>query len=167
MPTESNKAIFLDRDGVLIRERGEYTWLLEDVEINNGVIPALKEFAENNFRLVIISNQGGIARGLFTCNEADYIHLHLQRNFSFHNIVIDEFYFCPHHPSAGKCLCRKPLSLLIEKAIARFRLDPSLCWFIGDADRDIDAGNAAGVKSIKVEVNGDLLPVAKRITAQG
>ncbi len=154
------KAIFLDRDGVLIRERGDYTWLLEDMIINENVDKALKMFSENGYLLIVISNQSGIAKGLYTKKDTDYLHLHLDRYLRNKGVTIDEYYYCPHHPSVSMCLCRKPDSLLLEKAIARFDINASESWFIGDADRDIEAGIKAGVKSIKMNVNGSLLELA-------
>ncbi len=156
-------AIFLDRDGVLIKERGDYTWLLEDVKINKNVPEALQQFSNVGFLLIVISNQAGIGKGLYTQQDADYIHLHIARNLAMSGITITEFYYCPHHPTTTKCLCRKPDSLLLEKAIARFNIDPKKSYFIGDADRDIEAGQKAGVASIKIEPNGDLLEVCKEI----
>lgn len=157
------KAIFLDRDGVLIRERGDYTWQLEDMKINEGVADALKTFSSAGFLLIVISNQSGIAQGLYTKENADYLHLHLDRYFQNKGVSIHEYYYCPHHPTVSNCLCRKPDSLLLEKAISRFSINAKQSWFIGDADRDIEAGIKAGVKTIKIDVNGSLLKAAETI----
>ena len=159
MASEKRKAIFLDRDGVIIRERGEYTWLLEDMKINPGVAEGLRKFSEAGFMLIVISNQGGIAKELYTKEDTDYLHLHISRNLSLSGIKIEEYYYCPHHPDKGNCLCRKPDSLLLEKAIARFNIDPLQSYFIGDNERDIEAGIKAGVKTIKIEANDNLSEV--------
>lgn len=161
MPSEKNKAIFLDRDGVLIKERGDYTWQLEDMVIIEGVPERLQEYSRNGYLLLIISNQGGIGKGLYTKQEADFLHFHLQRFLGFKGIEFAEIYYCPHHPASGKCLCRKPLPLLLEKALARFDLSPSDSFFIGDADRDMEAGHLAGVKTYRLEVNGQLPSIAQ------
>lgn len=157
------KAIFLDRDGVLIRERGDYTWQLEDMKINEGVAEALHTFSKAGFLLIVISNQSGIAQGLYTKENADYLHLHMDRYFLNKGVSINEYYYCPHHPSVSNCLCRKPDSLLLEKAISRFRINAKQSWFIGDADRDIEAGIKAGVKTLKIDVNGSLKEAAETI----
>jgi D-glycero-D-manno-heptose 1,7-bisphosphate phosphatase len=162
IPSES-KAIFLDRDGVLIRERGDYTWLLEDMKIIDGVVEALQMFQRAGYLLIVISNQSGIGKELYTKNDADYLHMHLERFFANNNITINEFYYCPHHPTSSNCICRKPDSQLLEKAIARFNVNPLHSWFIGDADRDIVAGVKAGVQTFKIEVNGFLPEIAKKI----
>jgi D-glycero-D-manno-heptose 1,7-bisphosphate phosphatase len=81
-----------------------------------------------------------------------------------YDITFLEIYYCPHHPDYnGNCLCRKPGSQMIEKAIARFNIDPSQSYFIGDKQRDVDAGSAVGVKGILVESNPDLLKIVTRI----
>ena len=157
------KAIFLDRDGVLIRERGDYTWQLEDMKINDNVAEALNKFSSVGFLLIVISNQSGIAQGLYTKENADYLHLHMDRYFQNKGIHINEYYYCPHHPSISNCLCRTPDSLLLEKAISRFSINAKQSWFIGDADRDIEAGIKAGVMTLKIDVNGSLLEAAETI----
>lgn len=157
MPSDLNKAIFLDRDGVINEERGAYTWLLEDFRLNKDLVPALLAFQSAGYLLIIISNQGGIEKGLFTKYETDYLHLHLERNLANQGIILSAIYYCPHHPDKSKCICRKPDSLLLEKAIARFNIDAKESWFIGDADRDTEAGIKAGVKTLKVHSNSSLL----------
>lgn len=163
MSSELQKAVFLDRDGVLNRERGDYTWLLEDFQLNEGVPEALARLSEAGYLLIVISNQGGIGKGLYSKAEADYLHLQLQRRLSVFGITLSEVYYCPHHPATGKCLCRKPAGLMLEKAIARYRLDPRKCFFIGDTDRDVEAGVAAGVTPVKIAPNESIVPVAERI----
>lgn len=153
------KGIFLDRDGVINEERGAYTWLLEDFKLNEGVVEALKIFLEKKYLLIVISNQGGIAKGICKKEEVDYLHLHLTRMLKSKGVELTEIYYCPHHPDFGNCLCRKPGSLLLEKAIARFNINASLSYFIGDADRDVEAGEKAGVKTIKVLPNSSLMQV--------
>jgi D-glycero-D-manno-heptose 1,7-bisphosphate phosphatase len=152
-----NKAIFLDRDGVINLERGEYTWLLEDFKLNDGLVEALKIFREEKYLLIVISNQGGIAKGIYKKEEVEYLHLHLVRVLRNHGIELAEIYYCPHHPDTGSCICRKPDSLLLEKAIARFDVDVSRSYFVGDADRDTEAGKKAGVNTIKIKPNSSLM----------
>ena len=159
MTASTSKAIFLDRDGVINCERGDYTWLLEDFKLNDGVVEALIEFQSRGYLLIVITNQGGIAKGLYTKADTDYLHLHLQRTLSNRGIVLTEIYYCPHHTEVTQCLCRKPGSLLLEKALARFQLDASRCYFIGDAQRDADAARSAGIRSITVPSNDSLWKV--------
>lgn len=163
MPSELRKAIFLDRDGVINQERGQHTWLLEDFKINPGVVEALSSFQSAGFLLIVISNQSGIARGLYELKDVEFLHAHLSRYLANHGIRLAEIYYCPHHPSQSRCLCRKPDSLMIEKALARFDIDPKQSWLIGDAERDVEAGNKAGVKSIRITPNESLLTVLPAI----
>ncbi len=164
MPSEKNKAVFLDRDGVLNREIGDFVFNLEDFIINDGVVEALKIFQEKNYLLIVISNQSGISKGLYTKEQADYLHLHLERALNKNGITLIEIYYCTHHPDFTNCICRKPDSLLLEKALARFNIDASLSYFIGDADRDMQAGHKVGVNTIKVVANSSLMEVVGRIT---
>ena len=158
------KAVFLDRDGVLIRERGDYTWLLEDMFINDDIDKALKILSDAGYLLIVISNQSGIAQEIYSKEDTDYLHLHLDRFLKNKGVAISEYYYCPHHPSVSNCICRKPDSLLLEKAMGRFGINAQKSWFIGDAERDMEAGSKAGVKCIKIEVNGSLLKVVEHIT---
>jgi len=157
------KAIFLDRDGVINRERGTYTWLLEDFILNDGLIESLLTWQKAGYIFIIVSNQSGIAKGIFTKEEVEYLHLHLVRRLNNSGINIEEIYFCPHHPDTGNCLCRKPGSLLIEKALARFDIDARKSFFIGDAERDVQAARKAGVEGILIHSNQHLGEIASRI----
>ncbi len=157
------KAVFLDRDGVINREAGDYTWRMDDFELLDGVVPALKWFMDKGYDLFIITNQGGIAKGLYTREDVEKLHHHLQELLGKEGIVLKEIYYCPHHPDFGNCLCRKPGSLLIEKAMARFQVDAASSYFIGDRDRDVEAGSRAGVTGILVESNRPLTEVLEQV----
>lgn len=148
-----NKAVFLDRDGVINRERGEYTFRVEDFEFLDGVEEALKTFGERGYLLIIISNQSGIAKGLYGIEDVEKINTHILNYFKAKNIDITEIYYCPHHDDYGKCLCRKPAALMLEKALARFQIDPASSYMIGDMDRDIEAATKLGIKGIKILPN--------------
>jgi D-glycero-D-manno-heptose 1,7-bisphosphate phosphatase len=89
--------------------------------------------------------------------------MHMGTLLEKEGVALDEIYYCPHHDSKEACLCRKPLPLMLEKAIARFGIDPELSWFIGDSRRDMEAGKAAGVGTILVASNSNLTGVLDRI----
>ncbi len=163
MHSDKNKAVFLDRDGVINKEQGNYVTHLEDFIINIGVVEALKIFRDKNYLLIVISNQGGIAKGICTKEEVDYLHHHLHRSFKNNGIQLSAIYYCPHHPDVTNCICRKPDSQMLEKAMARFNIDPLQSYFIGDADRDMEAGKKAGVKTIKVIANQSLMDVVGKV----
>ena len=154
-----NKALFLDRDGVLNRERGEYTYLAKDFELLPDVSSALKLVQEKGFLLIVVSNQGGIAKGLYTHSQVEGLHSLMASKLSESGIYLDEFYYCPHHDAIGKCICRKPNSLMLEKAIARFDIDVNESVFIGDSNRDVEAAEKVGVKGILVDSNSSFLKI--------
>lgn len=151
-----NKAIFFDRDGVINKERGEYTYMPKDFILNDGVISSLKKLQDNGFKLIIISNQGGISKELYTNEQVETVHHYLKNKLKKHDIILTEIYYCPHHAAFENCLCRKPKSLMLEKAIARFDIDIYQSYSIGDSERDIMAAEKAGLKTIKIEPNENI-----------
>ncbi|MBK7389724.1 MAG: HAD family hydrolase [Bacteroidetes bacterium] len=159
------KVLFLDRDGVINRDAGDYTYQWEKFEFLPGLFPALLELQTKGFSFIIITNQAGISKGIYSHRDVDALHTKMIETFKSNGILILEIYYCPHHDSIEKCLCRKPGSLLVEKALARFQLDPSRCYFIGDRERDILAGNGAAVKGILVPENSDLRNYIQQIQA--
>ncbi len=151
-----NKAVFLDRDGIVNREIGDYIKRYEEFELLPEVFPFLYEVKKRGYLTVIITNQGGIAKGLYTHELVHACHNFMQEELGGHGLAFDAIYYCPHHPDFGMCLCRKPDSLLIEKAIGRFSLNPEKCIMIGDKDRDVEAALGAGVKGFRLQSNPSL-----------
>ncbi|MEJ7559382.1 MAG: HAD family hydrolase [Pedobacter sp.] len=146
-----NKAIFLDRDGVLNHEIYDYITRVEDFEVLEYQIPPLKKLYDEGYMLIIITNQGGIALQRYTEEELAEMHEILFDKFEALGAVITHAYYCPHHPSVGgECPCRKPASGMLFDAIAAYDIDPSLSIMIGDKPRDVEAANGAGVKGIQI-----------------
>ena len=159
-----NKAVFLDRDGVLCdNSRHYYITRKEEFRLNPGVIEALSVFRDKDYLLIVITNQGGISTGHNTMENVERVHGYMSSLLQNEGITLEEIYYCPHHSDNENCLCRKPLPLMLEKGLARFRIDPAASYFIGDSERDIQAGKAAGIPSILVEANGNLMEVVDRI----
>jgi D-glycero-D-manno-heptose 1,7-bisphosphate phosphatase len=158
-----NKAIFLDRDGVINKELGDYVKKLSDFEVLPHVVEGLKLFQENGFLLIVVTNQGGISKKEYTLSEMHDMHVYLNQCLAKAGIELTHIYYCPHHPNQSNCLCRKPESLLVEKAIAKYHIDPATSYFIGDKQRDIDCGMGAGVKGFLIEPNQNWVPIAKQI----
>ena len=157
------KALFLDRDGVLNRERGEYTFNVNDFDLLPDVVKALKIASDKGYMLIVISNQGGVAKGVFSKADVEAVHQYLNQKLAESGVKLDEIYYCPHHNEVGKCICRKPDSLMLEKAIARFKIDANCSVMIGDSQRDIDAAHKASVKGILVEPNSGILNVVNEL----
>lgn len=145
--------IFLDRDGVINRERGDYTYKIKDFSFVPGIIQACKEWKKKGYKIIVITNQGGIAKGRYGHQDVETLHQHILSELNKEGIVIDDVFYCPHHHEIGKCLCRKPEPLMIEKALHRHDLNPENCVIIGDSDRDIEAAKRASVKGIKIKAN--------------
>lgn len=148
-----NKAVFLDRDGVINHDPDDYTYLLEETTILEGIIPFAKKVQDKGYLLIVITNQGGIDKKIYGFENVEAIHEKISSSFKSEGVTITDFYYCPHHIQIQKCMCRKPDSLLIERALHKYNIDPKLSYFIGDKMRDLECGEKAGVKGIKIKVN--------------
>lgn len=147
-----NKAIFLDRDGVLNKELYDYICKVEDFEVLTYQIAPLKRLYDDGYLLIVITNQGGIALNRYTEETLATMHHILFEAFEQQGAKITHAYYCPHHPTVNEpCTCRKPLSGMLLEAIATYNIDPSLSVMIGDKPRDVEAANGAGVKGILIE----------------
>jgi len=152
------KAVFLDRDGVINLKGGPYyIWRREDFVLNEGVITALNIFQKKGYLLIVITNQGGIAKGVFTEEDLAVLHEYMTDLLRVHGIELSAVYYCPHHPDVSPCECRKPGTLLFEKAIKDFGIDAASSYMIGDSDIDIEAAGKMGIKGILIPENGNLL----------
>ena len=159
-----NKAVFLDRDGVINKEIGDYITNVADFELLPGVGAQLKRLQEAGYLLIVITNQAGIAKGLYTHETLAAIHQKMTDGLQTDTVKFAEIYYSPDHPDyTGKSLSRKPNSGMIEKAIGRYQLNPALCYMIGDKDRDIQAAEAVGVKGYKIASNENIERVANEI----
>lgn len=155
-----NKAVFFDRDGTLIKDQN-YLSEPDKIVLEPNVIEALKILQDQNYKLIIITNQSGIARGYFRLNKFFAVQSRLLEIFALEGIKFDDFYYCPHHPK-GKitvytkyCACRKPEPGMILKAIKQHNIDPLQSFMIGDKLDDVLAGSRAGVKTIFLTKNFD------------
>jgi len=154
-----NKAIFLDRDGVLVdNSEHYYIWKSDQLKLVNGTIENLKLLIQKGFQLFIISNQGGISRGLCTKDDILKLHSEMIQILKANNIEITQIAFCPHHPEIEKCLCRKPDSLMIEKLMAKYKISKTDSYLIGDRKLDMDAAEKAGICGIQITPNQNMFP---------
>jgi D-glycero-D-manno-heptose 1,7-bisphosphate phosphatase len=156
---EKYKAIFLDRDGVLNQEMGDYVCRLEDFHILDNY-KTLKTLRDRGYLLIVATNQGGLAKGWYSENELAKMHGRLKEEYQKHGIVITDIFYCPHHPDfTGDCDCRKPKPGLLLQGIEKYNIDPAKSYFIGDRERDMEAATAAGVKGILIDSNQPLSEV--------
>jgi D-glycero-D-manno-heptose 1,7-bisphosphate phosphatase len=154
----TNKCIFLDRDGVLNEDRTDYVYRVDDFIIPEGVPEALRRLKDAGYLLIVITNQAGIAKGLYSRDAVMTCHHYLQERCGH---LIDAIYFSPHHPDYNsRSLTRKPESLLFEKAIAKYNIDPAQSWIIGDRPRDVEAGQRVGVRTLHITADTAQLPIA-------
>ena len=146
----SRKAAFIDRDGVLNEERA-YVHRAEDFEFVPGALEALKRLRAAGYLLVVVTNQSGIARGLYS--EADYLALtrHMRERLEAEGLHLDAVEYCPHLPDAPleqyrlECDCRKPKPGMLNRAIRSLGIDPGASFLVGDRLSDVEAGHAAGI----------------------
>ena len=155
-----NLAVFLDRDGVINRNRDDYVKDVDEMEILPGVPKAINLLNTVNFKVVIISNQSAVSRGLITIEKLLEIHEFLKKELLQNNAKIDGIYFCPHRPD-DSCECRKPKPTLILKAAKDLGINLSESYMIGDRESDMIAAEKAGVKFIPIETDGNLLKVVR------
>jgi len=151
------KVVFLDRDGVINFEPGDYTFKVDSFQIIEGLFDSLRILKKRGYQFIVITNQGGISKRLYNHNDVKLVHLYMKTCFDQAKINILDIYYCPHHAVIENCICRKPNSLMIEKAIARYNVDKSKSYFIGDSRRDILAAEKAGVKGIQIKMNEPLV----------
>lgn len=153
-----NKAIFLDRDGVINRKGSSYyIYREEEFLFNIGVIESLKYFISKGYMLVIITNQGGISKGNFTKAQLEKLHGFMINHLKTYKIELTDIFYCPHHPDVEKCLCRKPGTLMFERAIEKHKIDPKASFMIGDSDIDMEAADRMGIKGILIPTNGNIM----------
>lgn len=150
-----NRALFLDRDGVINVEKN-YVYKIEDFEFIDGIFELTKYFQDKGYLIVVITNQAGIGRGYYTEEDFHKLNDWMIEQFKKRSITITEVYYCPYHPTHGigeylkDSFERKPNPGMILKASEKYNIDLSESVLIGDKDSDIKAGEAAGIlKNIK------------------
>lgn len=150
------EAVFLDRDGVIIQEPPHYVYRPDQLKLVPKSEEAIKLLNKNNFKVVVVTNQAGIAKGYYLEKEAILFNQLMKEELERHNASIDAIYYCPHHPEATikkyriDCDCRKPRSGMLKKAEKELNIDLKQSFMIGDKKSDIDAGKDVGCKAIMV-----------------
>lgn len=145
-----NKAVFLDRDGTINKEVN-YLYRKEDFNFIPKTIEAIKIFHELGYKVIVITNQAGVARGYYKEQDIEILHRYVDKLLIAENTYIDAYYYCPHHPEGSverykiKCNCRKPNNGMIYHAVKDFNIDLRESIIIGDKEIDIQTGKSAGI----------------------
>lgn len=149
------RAVFIDRDGTINIEK-DYLYLIADFEFIPGTAKAIRLLNEAGFLVVVVTNQSGVARGYYTEEDVHHLHRHIASQLEQVGSRVDAWYYCPHHPAgrgsyALPCRCRKPQPGMLLEAARRFDIDLESSIMIGDKLADVEAGKAAGCRTILVK----------------
>lgn len=161
------KAVFLDRDGVLNVDV-DYLYKIDDFQWVDEAPEALVYLVKQGYHLFVVTNQSGIARGYYTVDDMQQLHAHMQQELQKYGVLIEKFYYCPHHQEgkvaeyAIECDCRKPKPGMLLQAMAEYAIDKEQSFLIGDSKRDIEAAQAAGIKGY-LFTGGSLLQFVQNI----
>lgn len=155
-----DRAIFIDKDGTLIHDV-PFNVAPEKIVLYDDAIDALSRLKQEGFKIIVITNQSGVAHGYFQEQELKIVEDTLKRLLNVDSLLLDGFYYCPHSEE-GKvkeysypCLCRKPLPGLIYRASEDYTIDLSSSWMIGDILNDVEAGNRAGCNTVLINNGGE------------
>lgn len=144
-------AAFLDRDGVLNEDTG-YVWRIEDFRWMPGAVQACRNLQDAGYALVVVTNQSGVARGMYTLADVDRLHAHMAQALAVAGVTMTAFYACPHHPEGtvpayrSACTCRKPQPGMLLQALRDHGLDAARSVMFGDREGDLEAARRAGVR---------------------
>src|SRR5258708_16232402 len=156
-----NKAVFLDRDGVINRKasEGDYVVLWEDMKILPGVPEAITLLNRAGYRVIVVSNQRCVAKGVITITDVEALHRRLSAHLSGSGATLDAIYYCPHE-NDPPCDCRKPKPGMLLAAARDHQIDLGSSWMIGDSMADIEAGRKVGCRTVLL-ASGDSSPASK------
>lgn len=156
-----SSAVFIDRDGT-INPDVKYLRRIRDFRFYPGVKRGIRRLREAGFKIIIITNQSGIARGYFTEKKLLQIHAWMSLELEKAGASVDSIYYCPHHPDDG-CRCRKPATGMFRRAIREHGIVPGISYLIGDLDIDIAAGKRVGCRTVLVPEKGHKADVEKKL----
>ncbi len=149
----AQKVLFLDRDGVINKDVS-YLYKIEDLQWMPGIFEGLALAQAEGYKIIVITNQSGVARGYYTEEDVKRLHDHMQAVCAEKGITIDAFYYCPHHPEGivaeyrKACSCRKPEPGLFLQAFTDFAIDREHSVMIGDSKRDVEAAEKVGIHGV-------------------
>jgi D-glycero-D-manno-heptose 1,7-bisphosphate phosphatase len=173
------RAVFLDRDGVVNRgaAEGEYILRWDDFRFLPGVAEAITSLRGAGWRVIVVTNQRCVGKGLLTIAELEAIHQKMNEELAQAGAKMDGIYYCPHEKEAT-CDCRKPSPGMFLRAAREHDIDLSVSWMVGDSESDMEAGKRAGCRTVRITAEApadgdsdyfafDLLEASKRILAAG
>jgi len=161
MPRKAKPAVFVDRDGTICFDK-HYLADPAGFELIPTVVEGLKKLTDAGIRVIVVTNQSGIARGYFTDDRLKEIHEHMKRTLGAKGVKILDIFYCPHMPNSG-CACRKPAPGLLRQASEKHGIDLGVSFVIGDRMMDIEMARAVGSTGILVPEPGDQYNVGKEI----
>lgn len=165
-----NRAVFLDRDGVITQEPPHYAHRVEDLEFISRSPEAIRLLNKNNFMVIVVSNQSGIARGYYQEEDTIAFNQAMEKRLSDIGAHIDAIYYCPHHPEAKiekyriDCDCRKPNNGMLKKAKRNMNVDLKQSFVVGDRWSDIEAGRSVNCKTILVKTGHGIQSLESNMT---
>ena len=145
-----SRAVFLDRDGTINQHTMGYVTSWKKFKFLPNTLPSLARLSRLDYKIIIVTNQSAVARGLMSMDDLEEIHSRMLAQVEDAGGRIDAVYVCAHHPD-DRCICRKPLTGLVELAKETYGLDLENSWFVGDNTKDVATGRKAGCKTILVE----------------
>jgi len=151
------RAVFLDRDGTINFNEPGYVYQIKDFKFIPGVLPALRKLSQSNYKIIIVTNQSGIGRGLFAEKDLKILHQWMLAQFKKEKIRIDKIYYCPH-VKEDNCSCRKPKIGMLQEAVEDFGINLSKSWIVGDSERDVKMGKEANLRTIFLGKKSSIKP---------
>jgi len=160
---KKNKAVFLDRDGVINKKiKGDYVKSWEEFEFLPGVKEAIRLLNQTQFKVIVVTNQACIGKGIIKEEQLQQIHQQMIQELKENGSYIDAIYYCPHRVE-DNCNCRKPKPGMLEQAGKDFKIDFKNSWLIGDEDKDLAAGKKVNCKTYQVTPEKGLFQIVKEI----
>lgn len=161
-----NRAVFLDRDGVINRKVPEpgYVTSWDQMHLLPAAVMAIPLFNRADFRVIVVTNQRCVAKGLLTVPELESIHVQMCSDLASAGANIDAIYYCPHEENA--CSCRKPAPGMLLTAAREYNIDLGASWMIGDSAADVQAGKSAGCKTVLLGADGRMSSSVPDITSE-
>ena len=159
MKIGKNRAIFLDRDGTINKDTKDSVKNPSGFHFLPGALDALKLIVKGEYKIFVVTNQGPVAKGIYTESDVQVVNRHMVEQLKEHNVPIEGVYYCPHHPNGTVkeysfiCECRKPGTKMILDAAQEFGIDLKKSWMVGDRWRDVQAGQKAGCRTILVKTS--------------